>query len=253
MHIINRLYSAEYDYPEANLPPEKSVMIASLPRSGSTIFCEHMWRSGCLGAPMEYPAIPYSSDLYSRRRSDSAEDYWRKVQSRRTSPNGIFSYKIFVNNLLNISREHPGLYRQMEATHIVYMTREDELGQAISHSRAMRSGIWFSGVNRRDQVPYDAEHINKCLHHIGEQKAFWEDVFRKSGTRVHRVTYEAFLRDPEEAIHAVAAFVGVSIDPERHIDIPLISPQRDETTVEWRRRFLADRPPMEAPLDTLTI
>jgi LPS sulfotransferase NodH len=238
MHIINRLYQAEFDYPMSISPPSKTVMIATLPRSGSTIFCEHLWQTGCIGAPMEYPAIPNRSDLYQRLDSLNARDYWTKVQALRTSPNGVFSYKMFVNNLLNISRSHPDLYRDMTATHVVYLTRDDLVGQAISHSRAQRSGVWFSGIHRGQPLPYDHEHLQKCVNHIVAQKSFWESVFIAAGITVHRVTYEDFLEDPAKAVLDVARFIGVDLVPEWKRDIPLIAPQRDETSVEWRVRYM---------------
>ena len=241
MHIINRLYHGEFDYPEMSKAPAKAVMVASLPRSGSTIFCEHMWRTGCLGAPMEYPAIPNRFELYRRLGSENSSDYWRKVQAVRTSPNGVFSYKMFINNLLNISREHPDLYREMQSTHIVYFTRADLLGQAISHSRALRSGIWFAGVNRDVRIDYDEKHIDKCLKNIIEQKLFWEELFRASGSTVHRVLYEDFMLQPDITMNAIADFVGVALEDGCRMDIPLIESQRDETSREWRQRYLASK------------
>jgi LPS sulfotransferase NodH len=91
------------------------------------------------------------------------------------------------------------------------------------------------------QLDYDEKHVDKCLHYIIEQKLFWEDLFKASGSIVHRVLYEDFMLQPDIAINAVADFVGVALDEGCRMDIPLIESQRDETSREWRERYLASR------------
>jgi trehalose 2-sulfotransferase len=57
MHVINRLYMAEFDF-RTKVEQRLSYMIATVPRSGSTYFAIQMWRTGVLGAPMEYLNFP---------------------------------------------------------------------------------------------------------------------------------------------------------------------------------------------------
>lgn len=54
MHISALLYTREFDFPIRKGPPTTQLMIATMPRSGSTAFCLELWRTGLMGAPLEY-------------------------------------------------------------------------------------------------------------------------------------------------------------------------------------------------------
>lgn len=240
MHIVTKLYSPEFDFPQCSQPLKASVMLATLPRSGSTVFAEYMWRTGVMGAPMEYPNLVNRQGTFERLGSTSWADYWGRIQAVRTGPNGIFSYKMFMSNMLEIARSHPDLHRRIVSTHVVYLTREDTLGQAISYSRAIRSRAWFADVLGEKPVEYSQQHITSCIRSIHRQKAFWENVFRVTGTEVLRVTYEQFQGDPEEVMERVAGFIGVELPACDLVDIPILRVQRDTTSDEWRERYLAE-------------
>lgn len=239
MHIIHKLYSEDFDFPNFQGAPRLSYMVATMPRSGSTTFVQHLWRTGGLGAPMEYPAMLNRRALYDRLSSSSWPDYWEKIQRLRTSPNGVFGYKMFVWNLLDVGRRQPDLYRAFNWTKIVYLTRNDILGQAISHSRALRSEAWFSGVPAKE-IEYDGDHIALSYKSILKQRSFWEDVFRTTGATPVRVTYEDFLEDKDREVCRVASHLEVALAESTPIDIPLIDKQRDQTTNIWRSRFIEE-------------
>lgn len=238
MHIIHRLYSEEFDFPPYEDEPSKTVMVATMPRSGSTFFVESLWKTGRLGSPMEYASIRNRWKLYERFGSEDWCDYWRKLQRLRTSPNGVFGYKMFVSNWLEISRKQPELFKKVTSTHIVYLTREDLLGQAISQSRAMQSEAWFSGVNTKKEIQYNDEHITACMRAIQREKSVWENVFKIMKADVCRVSYEQFLADQSGVLRSIADFVGVDLDKDAELGLPFIGVQRDAITEEWRARYL---------------
>lgn len=240
MHLIERLYSAEFDFAERDCEPSKQLLVASIPRSGSTIFCETLWETGVLGAPMEYLAIPNRTGLYNRLGSKDWVDYWNKVKRVRTSDSGVFTSKIFSANLVEIAKEHKDLYPLIKPTHIVFLTRDDVNRQAISFSRAVQTGAWFANAKSRRDEEYNVEQISHYVKDINNQKLFWEDVFVKIGVNVLRLTYEQFLADREGVANSVVDFLGEKPDPSKRIALPTIDVQRDEQTEQWLTKYLTE-------------
>src|SRR3954466_5530762 len=107
MHTVAALYSASHDFPRREEGPSNTFMLATIPRSGSTYFAIRLWQTGALGAPMEYLNFPILGRLLKRLRVDLPMDarsvlkYWKAVKALRTSPNGVFGYKMFMNNYVN--------------------------------------------------------------------------------------------------------------------------------------------------------
>lgn len=237
MHTIRRLYSKEFDFPALGQPERKSIMLATLPRSGSTTFAINMWRAGCLGAPMEYANFQIMEQLFNRLESHDWIDYWAKVKSIRTGPNGVFSYKMFPNNFLYIARNHKEVLKELSPSYVVYLTRENALEQAISLYRASKSKSWFAGVTPKEGVDYDTNEIASTIRRINAWKNSWENVFSLTKVLVFRVTYERFLLERNNVMSEIATFVGEKLDDKLFLDIPDIDVQRDGTTKDWVSRY----------------
>jgi LPS sulfotransferase NodH len=238
--VITSLYGREFDYPSFLTEPATQFMVATMPRSGSTFFCIELWKTGVLGAPLEYANFVASKAIIKRLSPDDEKsEHWEKVKCLRTSPNGVFGYKMFTSNLMHIARSHPRLLKKITPDHVVYLTREDKLGQAISYSKAIRSRSWFADVAVKAPLDYDAQHIKQCERMLQRQEQFWESLFARTRTDVLRVTYEQMMADPVKVANAVANFVGVATSPLERLDIPALSTQRDNTSAEWRTRYLS--------------
>jgi LPS sulfotransferase NodH len=239
VHLSRALYMPEYDFQPREEAPSAEVMIAATPRSGSTAFCLSLWRTGLLGAPLEYANFGVQ-DRIGRwaRKSGEAWRYWDEIKRARTGPNGVFSYKFFIPNYLDLRRTAPELLPRISPSHVIYFTREDTLAQAISYSKAAKSGIWFGGATgTTPAVEFDPQHIRDCYFSILRQRQSWEQVFELTNATVLRVSYEEFLRDRRATAQRVARFVLGENATTAAIDIPDILIQRDEESVAWKERL----------------
>jgi hypothetical protein len=55
MHYAVESYTDRFDcqhYPIDN--NRRTYMVATIPRTGSTYLCHRLWRTGCMGVPLEY-------------------------------------------------------------------------------------------------------------------------------------------------------------------------------------------------------
>lgn len=249
-HVINALYDRDFDFNCFGRRPVGSYMLATVPRSGSTYCAIKLWQTGLLGAPMEYlnfrimgalfNRLGYRMDNETSLPPDQVRRYWRDVQRLRTSPNGVFGYKMFTSLYMDISRRAPAFLEEITPNYVIYLTRRDVVGQAISYSRAQRSRAWFGDVAEALDVDYDFEHIQSCVQGIEGQKSSWERVFELTSTSPVRIYYEDLLEDDTVVSSQVLDALGIKPDPTQRIDIPMIKRQRDETTNVWRHRYLAE-------------
>lgn len=245
-HQASQYYDAGLDFNCFGHKPVVSYMLATLPRSGSTYCAIRFWQSGVLGAPMEYLNYQVVGNLLRRlgysveMEARSLLNYWHDVQRLRTSANGVYGFKMFIANYVEIAKRAPAFLDEIRPSHVVYLTRRDEIGQAMSYSRAQKSKVWFAGVPDTPEVEYDFAHIKMCLRSINHQKTAWEKTFELTGVRPIRVTYEDLLERGEACIQEVQSAMGISPDARAAIDIPMIERQTDGISQEWRERFLED-------------
>src|SRR5207253_7487326 len=109
-------YEGKFDFAVRQQKPELSYLLASVPRAGSTYFSHSLWRTGCLGAPLEYlnfePAGPYG---FAANSTELQRQLWRSVLRRRCSPNGVFGLKAFPPQLDQLQRKNPPLLDEVLA------------------------------------------------------------------------------------------------------------------------------------------
>src|SRR4051812_32354779 len=129
-------YEGKFDFAARQQGPNLAYLLASVPRAGSTHFSHLLWRTGCLGAPLEYlnfePAGPYG---FAGASPELQLQLWRSVLRRRCSPNGVFGLKAFPPQLDQLQRRNQPLLDEVLATilphertrRIVYLRRRDRL------------------------------------------------------------------------------------------------------------------------------
>lgn len=240
MHLIDSLYSEEFDF-AASAAPTCELMIASLPRAGSTYFCIDLWKTGVLGAPLEYANLEAVNSIRDKlAKSKNIVDYWEKTRKARTGPNGVFSYKMFMSMYFLTGRKERAMLKKFTPDKVVYLTRADKLAQAVSYSKAIRSRIWFSGTSSNKNVEYDRAHIHRCTQHISSQERFWEGIFERTGTEVFRVTFEDFLDRPEEIKKNICTWVGQPYDESLFLKIPNLSKQGDDSNIAWCKQYATE-------------
>lgn len=250
VHVTNRLYSSEMDFNCFGQDPIGHYTLATIPRSGSTYCAIRLWQTGLLGAPMEYLNFRVVGNLLHRLGYQVGDNgyvpiqkmsaYWSDVQRLRSSSNGMFGYKMFISNYVGIARYAPNFLQEITPHYVVYLTRQDVIGQAISYSRALRSKVWFAGVADTPVVDYDYAHIKDALRSISEQKAAWERVFEMTGVEPIRITYEDLMAVSSTVIDHVLNAMGIKPDESCAVFVPMIDRQTDGISKEWRERFMED-------------
>jgi LPS sulfotransferase NodH len=251
-------YEGKFDFAARQQGPQLTYLLASVPRAGSTYLSHLLWRSGCLGAPLEYlnfePAGPYG---FAGGSPDLQRRLWRSVLRRRCSPNGVFGLKAFPPQLEQLQRKNPTLLEEVMATilphgrprRIVYLRRRDRLAQTVSYARATLSGVW-----RKEQenlaaarIDYSEEALEAAERGIAFQEAAWDQMFAELRIEPLIVWHEDALADGPAVVEAVANYLGASIDTQAAVEVPLIEKQSDGDSREWSERYARSPGTVPAP------
>jgi LPS sulfotransferase NodH len=254
--------------PSFDLPPPgaaaRTYVVASLPRSGSTLLCNALWDTGQAGAPKEYlnpmqirdlelrlspalfhrlvhvPLVGPAVALAGRGRWTDARlaGYLARVRARRTGPNGWFGLKIhwhhFERWFVRPGRD-PLVW--LEPVRWVFVTRGDHVRQAVSWAKAERTNQWAAWqrpwfpplLSRRDvEVKHDA---------IVRGESAWEGWFARAGIAPLRVTYEDLVGRWDDTVRDVLRFLDTRVAPDLPLPRPSLTPQADAHTERWVARF----------------
>jgi LPS sulfotransferase NodH len=238
----------KFDFPPVGRPPDAVYMLATVPRTGSSFFSHVLWRTGCLGAPLEYlnfdPAGPYS---FASNSAELQQRLWRSVLRRRTSPNGVFGFKCFPMQLQALEEGNPGLLAEVLAAslprdrpkRIVHLARRDRIAHAISWARATLSGVWRKEQEggRGAAVDYSQKALETAEHWIDLQAGIWERMFADLRIEPLRLWYEDVAAAPEAAAAQVADYLGVAIDPKAAVEVPAVLKQSEGDSRAWAARY----------------
>jgi LPS sulfotransferase NodH len=245
---IDTGYEGKFDFPPRPQGPDLTYLLASVPRAGSTYFSHMLWRTGCLGAPLEYlnfqPAGPYG---FAASSPQLQFDLWRSVLRRRCSPNGVLGLKAFAPQLEELQRKNELLLSEVLATilpsggtrRVVYVRRRDRIAQVVSYARAALSGVW-----RKEQenaatptIEYSDEALEAAERGIAFQEAVWEQMFNELRIEPLTVWHEDALSDGPAVAQTVASYLGVRIDPAAAVAVPLIEKQSEGDAAVWAARY----------------
>jgi LPS sulfotransferase NodH len=230
----------KFDFPVVATPPDVVYMLATVPRTGSSFFSHALWRSGCLGAPLEYlnfdPAGPYS---FASSAPDLQQRLWRSVLRRRTSPNGVFGFKCFPVQLQALGEHNPALRSALRPSRIVYLTRRDRMAHIVSLARASVSGVWRKEQENALAAPpsYSHEAMDAAERGIEVQAAGWEKMFAGGGIEPLRLCYEDVIARPDEAVRQVAEHLGVALVAGAEVPVPPVARQSGAGARDWATRY----------------
>lgn len=238
-------YEEQWDFPDP-ASPAKPYLLATVPRTGSTYVSHLLWRSGRLGAPLEYlnfePSGPYG---HASASPELQRGLWENALRKRTSPNGVFGLKAFPLQLEELSQSNPpllaGVLRFLlppGRARVVRLRRRDVTAHAISYARAMLSGIWRAEQEAGERVEpeYDAQALERANRLIAAQERAWEDMCRDMRIGPLTVWYEDAVADPAGTVAEVAGYLGAELDPAVEIAVPQVRRQEQRGARAWKEQ-----------------
>jgi trehalose 2-sulfotransferase len=235
------------------------------PRSGSTLLGQGLQASGLAGDPKEFFGHKMSFWM-ERWQTPALPAYAARLSQERATPKGVFGAKLLYRQLLHLehlARREPELAelplpeildRLFPNLHLVWVTREDKVRQAISWFKARQTGVW--GQDQRQSTPklgrawrlgddplqpgelvFDYDGIAALVRQAEAEDAAIGQVFATSGIEPFRVIYEEFTPRYEETILALLRWLGVTPPLDLTLPNPRTVKLADDRTDEWVARF----------------
>lgn len=265
-------FDTDDDLPEIDRA-RRTVVVASEARTGSTLLCSALGRTGKVGRPLEYLqpvwfesghrvfGWPLPTPRERRRRvarrvtlrrhwwgyrdieSSTLPQYIDALVRRRTTPNGVFGLKIHwetYRRCCELDGFDVGMLPQPISW--VHVTRDDLVAQAVSFVKASQSGVFaVSGRGPRFSAPvrYDDDALVAAFHRFRNGAAQWSNFFEQQGVDPIRITYEELDTAYDSAVARVLTglgFTGTAVPPLLH------RRQADDTNAAWATRFRANHP-----------
>src|SRR3954451_20274981 len=168
-------------------------MICAEPRSGSSLLAELLFNTGVAGAPTEYFDAGTMQRFQEVWRTPSFEQYVDALRRKKTSPNGVFGFKVHYEQYVDAfsARELSLLFPNLR---FIRITRRDRLRAAVSFARALQTDQWASDHPARPDAPvFDREQIAECLARIHDSARGWDRFFAQKSIAPLHVVYEDFV------------------------------------------------------------
>ena len=220
-------------------PVRRSIVIASEERSGSEWLCQLMTATGSVGRPAEYLNAPWFRNFIPDYPEDAAAEM-AIAHRAGTTPNGIFAMKIHPWQFDKLMKEGVLLSEAFPQRVFLWISRRDRLRQAISLFRARQTDRYHEYRQPQALEQYDRTSILHTLDEIVQSSARWTQYFARNGIDPLVVWYEDLEANSIGTIEAVARLVDVSFAQQSGTVERELKKQRDDTTEEWRQRFLSE-------------
>lgn len=268
--LIDPRNGPAWDLPEFAGAP-RTYVIASTPRTGSTLLCRSLWDTGLAAAPKEYlnpmqirdwevrlgasalsrsahrllvgPAVGLAGRVgWSEARLRA---HLERVRRHRTAADGLFGLKLHAHHFERWFLSGALSWQEVLAPQRwIRIRREDRVAQAVSWARALQSGRWASHQRSLLPVIYRRRQVERLEAEILRQEGAWSRFFDSNGIEPLELSYEELVAERDVTLRRVLAFLGVAGAETAAIPEPSLAPQADATTEDWieRHRAHARRP-----------
>jgi LPS sulfotransferase NodH len=233
-HPYQDQFSVSMDSQEVSWA-KRFVLIASTPRCGSHFLGHMLGETGQCGVPLEY--LNGKNRVYWARRfgTDRIETLFPEIVRHRTSANGTFTMKAHWNHF----QPHVGSIEQLTGglgiEKTIWLSRRNQLSQAISFTIARQTGVWISGAVPNGNAKFNYGGIVRSAEKIRNANLCWRKyIAALPAGRSMTLVYEDLLSDASIRIDLTRFLdLGASLQPSDRT-----RPQGDAINAEWRERFL---------------
>lgn len=255
-----------FDYRIWNGRPQRTLLVCTENRSGSNLLCEAVYFAGGLGCPVEYYQPGHRARLARRWNAAGLRDYTTALHRFRTDPSGVFSVKLFWPGITKLVSElkpdefDPAVakatfaidaeaYRRIFSTLVdffpaptfVFLSRRDEIRQAVSLYFAGATGAWrryeWANPDKQESLAYDFDAIVQLLARIQNHKAHWINFFRANRVKYYAIDYEDIERDYHGTLQQFFAAFG---RPDAAILPPRLQKQADSRSEDLVQKFAVE-------------
>lgn len=244
-----------------------SYVICTSPRSGSTLLCKLLARTGVAGNPASYfhrPSVSAWCDALSLTPDASVPErdvldmVFRAATVEGSLETGVFglrlqrhSFDYFTEELalrhLGPASDAQRFQAAFGRTSFIHLTRRDKIEQAVSYVRAEQTGLWHLAPDGRElerlappgQPEYDADQIRAQFDKLTIYDRDWQSWFEAEEIEPLRITYETLSKHPIDTLRRVLDHLGLDRAAAHGVE-PEVAKLADGISRDWVARFRAE-------------
>lgn len=216
----------------------KSYIVCSTGRSGSTLLCSTLLNLGCCGKPAEYLHSAKIEKYIDKGDTKGFQDYLSQILHQETGKNGIFGIKIHwehFRNFLNLARKYLGFRDKSDweiistifpNPYFIYIWRRNLVKQAVSTEIAYQTQQWVkSNQNITAETPkrliFKPLNIYRYKQGLQARNDRWRKFFAQNCVDFYEIVYEDFVLSFENTIRDLVDFIEVdSLSDSYEIKMP---------------------------------
>jgi trehalose 2-sulfotransferase len=252
---------------------QRSYIICTTMRSGSTMLASGLRETGVAGLPDEYFAPPvrlpqaqvfemeparYRELLEEHRRTHPAEGVLRDIIEAGTTDNGVFGVKIHFQRPFSdfqnavevlqacfddrLASPHELFNRAFPRLSYIWLRRSDRVAQAVSLFKAIRSSEFVRVEGANDPInpvgveDFDFATIRRLADWLQSGDDGWRAFFKRHRIEPMTIDYEDLAANYEPTLRATLNYLGLSAQ------CPTIAHTRhhrqaDTISEEWSMRY----------------
>ncbi|NES84793.1 MAG: hypothetical protein F6K10_27155 [Moorea sp. SIO2B7] len=245
---------------------QKSYIVCSTGRSGSTLLCRTLDELDCCGHPEEDFHHYTIAGLQLKSNLENFIDYCNSVLEKGLSSNGIFGIKMHwwqMFDFLKIARQIPDFKDKQDLEILnaifpnlkfIYIWRKDMVRQAISTVIALETNQWVKpNQSELEQERENEEDLKqestttspkfKPVKIYNWEKKFkdqnrrWREFFRDNHLDYYEVVYEDFLKSFEQEIGNILDYLDIDKTLIKDkIEMPT-KRQSNDLNKQWLQRY----------------
>ncbi|GAA6203352.1 Stf0 family sulfotransferase [Thalassotalea sp. SU-HH00458] len=216
----------------------KKILILSTPRSGSTLFCNVLNNTECIGECAEWFNQKYIIS-YGRMNNTTTVDineYLQFIMERSASSDGVFSANVHIEDVIAMHKKGVDIFK-LNFDHIIYLNRKNKLAQAVSLAKSNLTGSWSKEIKGDGQALelLNHTHIVNALKQIIDSEDHCRTQLQKLINASYN--YEDFVNLKDTHVyHEFFALVGLNANfSDLHSNM---RKQRDEHSINSTEDFL---------------
>ena len=218
--------------------PRRTIVIATLQRSGSNLLGELMGQTGLLGKPGEF-FNPYALRSVYPGRGKTLVDRCLLARQFGATPNNVIAIKLFPEYMP--SRQSGLRFSEWFGKPVwVWLRRRDLVGQAISLVLARQQFSYTANNAPQREPTYSAETIFRTITELATRNAKWEAYFTRTGILPLPVDYRDLEAMPDKVVRAVAVEAEIDLGDFQLLPPQQFQKQRTALNDEWRERFIKE-------------
>ncbi len=224
-------------------PVGKLLILCMTPRSGSTALSAALSDSKLMGRSGERLGNGPLKRTIEAQRPASLVELLRSVIEDSRTRNGVAQIKCDLPQLLPFLLDAACLPIIQQAQ-MVYLTREDILGQAISRYRGFQTGLWHStqaaAPTGNMEVPYDFAAIKGQIDRLVQMMAAYERLFAALSLQPIRISYEQVTQNSQAVMARIAEAMQITLPEGASLENSGHTKVATRNNDQLRARYLAE-------------